>query len=62
MRLKKNPLKIKSDDEELFKKLREIWNRIPEIIGINNAPDFVKQITLDNADDFIMIIIIRIII
>ena len=33
---------IKSDDEELFKKLREIWNRIPEIIGINNAPDFVK--------------------
>ena len=46
---------IKSDDEELFKKLREIWNRIPEIIGINNAPDFVKQVTLDNADDVIMV-------
>ena len=45
---------IKSDDKELFKKLREIWNRITEIIGINNAPNFV-QTTLDGGSEFIMV-------
>ena len=33
---------IYSDDKELFKKCREIWNRITKLIGINNAPDFVR--------------------
>ena len=34
---------IQSDDKKLFKKLREIWNRIIKIIGINNTKDFVKK-------------------
>ena len=37
--------------KKLFKKL-EIWNKTIELIGINNAPDFV-QITLDDANEFI---------
>ena len=45
---------ITSDDKELFKKLREIWNRITEIIGINNAPNFV-QTTLDGVSELIMV-------
>ena len=45
---------IKSDDKELFKKLREIRNRITEIIGINNAPNFV-QTTLDGVSELIMV-------
>ena len=32
---------IQSDDKKLFKKLREIRNRIIKIIVINNANDFV---------------------
>ena len=45
---------IKSDDKELFKKLREIRNRITEIIGINNAPNFV-QTTSDGVSELIMV-------
>ena len=46
---------IESDDTELFKKFREIWNKIIELIGINNTKYFVKN-TLDNdADEFIMV-------
>ena len=41
---------IKSDDNELFKKLREIWNRIIKIIGINNTKDFIKNTIEYNAD------------
>ena len=33
---------IHIDDKELFIKCREIWNKITEIIGINNAEDFVE--------------------
>ena len=47
-------MSIQSDDKELFKKLRKIWNKIIELIGINNAQNFVKNIT-DDADEFIMI-------
>ena len=43
---------IYSDDEELFKKCREIWNRITKLIGMNNSPDFLK--TNSNNDEFIM--------
>ena len=45
---------IKSDNKELFKKLREIWNRITEIIGINNAPNFVQTL-LDGVSELIMV-------
>ena len=46
-------MSIESDDKELFKKIREIWNKIIELIGINNAKDFVKN-TIDD-DEFIMV-------
>ena len=38
---------IYSDDKELFRKCREIWNKITELIGTNNAGDFVET----NLDD-----------
>ena len=42
---------IHSDDKELFRKCREIWNKITELIGINNE-DFVET-TLDDGDKYI---------
>ena len=42
---------ICSDDKELFKKCREIWNRITKLRAINNAPDFVRANFYD--DEFI---------
>ena len=33
---------ISSDDKELFRKCREIWNKIIELIGINNPIDFLE--------------------
>ena len=47
-------MSIQIDYKELFKKLREIWNKFIELIGINNAKDFVKN-TIDDADEFIMV-------
>ena len=46
---------IQNDDKELFRQLREIWNKIIELIGINNAKDFVKYTINDAADEFIMV-------
>ena len=46
-------MSIKSNDKELFRKIRELWNKIIELIGINNAEDFVKN-TIDDTDEFIM--------
>ena len=46
---------IQTDDKKLFKKLREIWNKIIKIIGINNANNFVKNTIDDNADEFVMV-------
>ena len=46
-------MSIFSDDKELFEKCREIWNRINKLIGINNAPHFVRT-TLNDGDEFIM--------
>ena len=43
---------IYSDDKKLFKKCREIWNRLTKLIGINNAEDFVR--TDFYSDEFIM--------
>ena len=45
---------IHSDDKELFRKCREILNKITELIGTNNSEDFVET-TLDNGDEFIML-------
>ena len=47
-------MSIQSDEKELFRKIREIWNKIIELIGINNAKDFVKN-TKDYDDEFIMV-------
>ena len=43
-------MSIESDDKEVFKKCREICNKITESIGINNATDFVRN-NMDNDDD-----------
>ena len=45
---------IHSDDKEFFRKCREIWNKITELIGINNAQDFVET-TLNDGDKFLMV-------
>ena len=36
-------MSTQSDDKELFRKIREIWNKIIELIGTNNANDFVRN-------------------
>ena len=41
---------IESVDKRLFKKTIKIWNKIIELIGINNAKDFVKT-TPDDYED-----------
>ena len=43
---------IYNDGKECFRKCREIWNKITELIGITNAPDF-GETNLDD-DKFIM--------
>ena len=47
--------RIHSDDKELFRKCREIWNKINELIGINDPIDFVETTLDDDADEFIML-------
>ena len=42
---------IYNDDKEFFRKCREIWNKIIELIGINNTIDFVNAD--DDVDEFI---------
>ena len=48
---------IHSDDEELFRNFREIWDKITELIGINNPTDFVETTLYDDddEDEFIML-------
>ena len=48
-------MSIYSDDKEFSIKYREIWNKITELITINNAPDIVETTLNDNADEFITI-------
>ena len=45
---------IDNDDKELFRKCREIWNKITKLIYLNNAADFVET-TFDDGDEFIMV-------
>ena len=47
---------IHSDDKELFRKCREIWDKINELIGINNPRGFVET-SLDDDDQFVMVYI-----
>ena len=42
---------IHNDDKDFFRKCREIWNKIIELIGINNPMDFVE--VDDDANEFI---------
>ena len=42
---------IYNDDKEFFRKCREIWNKIIELIGINNPIDFVDFD--DDGNEFI---------
>ena len=47
---------IHSDDEELVRKCREIWDKITELIGINNPTDVVVTTLYDDdEDEFIML-------
>ena len=46
---------IHSDDKEFFRKCREIWNKINELIGINDPRDFVETTLDDDEDEFIML-------
>ena len=43
---------IYNDDKEFFKKCREIWIKIIELIGMNNPIDFIDAD--DDADEFIV--------
>ena len=43
---------VHNNDKKLFRKCREIWNRVAELIGINNAEDFVET-ALDDGDEII---------
>ena len=40
---------IENSDKRFFETIREIWNKIAELININNAPNFVKY-TLDDEE------------
>ena len=46
---------IHSDDKELFRKYREIWNKINELLGIYDPTDFVETTLDDDEDEFIML-------
>ena len=45
---------IHGDDKELFRKCREIWNKITALIGINDTRDFVET-TEDDDNEYIMV-------
>ena len=38
---------IENSDDEFFQTIREIWNKITKLIGINNAPNFVQNNLFD---------------
>ena len=46
-------MRIYNDDKEFSRKCREIWDKIIELIGINNPRDFVETTLDDEADEFI---------
>ena len=46
---------IYNDDKEFFRKFREIWNKITELIGINDPRDFVETDSDYDDDEFIAV-------
>ena len=44
---------IYNDDKEFFRKCREIWNKITELIGIKGPRDFVETDSDYDDDEFI---------
>ena len=46
---------IYNDHKESFKKCRQIWNTITELIGINDPRDFVETDSYYDDDEFIMV-------
>ena len=46
---------IHSDDKELFRKHREIWNKINELLGIYDPTDFVETTLDDDEGELIML-------
>ena len=48
-------MSIQKDDKQLFRKIREIWNKIIGLIGISNAKDFFNNTIDDDGDEFIMV-------
>ena len=46
---------IYNDDQEVFRKCREISNKITELIGINDPRDFVETDSDYDDDEFIMV-------
>ena len=47
-----NIICIEKTDKIFFEKMKKIWNKIIELVNINNAEDFVKY-TLDDNSKFI---------
>ena len=41
---------IKNSDEGFFEKMREIWNKIIELINIDDISNFVKNTLIDNIE------------
>ena len=46
---------IYNDDKEFFRKCREIWNKITELIGIKDPRDFVETDSDYDDDEFITV-------
>ena len=44
---------FESNGEECFRKRDEIWNKITDLIGINNSHDFIEND--DDENEFIML-------
>ena len=49
---------LKNSDKRFFEKIRKIWNKITELMFIDNAPDFVKT-TLYDDEEYIKANILR---
>ena len=47
-----NAIYIENTDERFFEKMKKIWNKIIELLGITYAEDFV-QYTLDDNSKYI---------
>ena len=47
-----NIIYIENSDERFFEKMRKIWNKIVELLNINNAEHFVKY-TLDDNSEYV---------